>query len=233
MIGSFNSKLDYLTKNLAKKRIELLQSEDTYGACLLGILCDLFGEELLTWSPTTIKMEINSYLGSKLNNAIYNKAMAAITIVTTDFMYQGVPQFLAIARALAGDGADADYSEPVDFDDLCWAIIEADTIWPFPNRDDKGRIILPPEVEKLLTYFQKQEGYQTIPPITNVAIQLPDDSKPEDSVSPDITVLSMSSDKMEELENKLASMKEELKHQIAELPLQNKYDATIKHTLSF
>lgn len=234
MFTTQSPRLEYLTESLSKERKRVLTDPDTFGAVLLGVLCDIFGEDLLTWNPLTVKMDVEDFLADQWRMPIYNKAMAAITIVSTDYLLQGVPQFVSIAKALNGEGIDADYADDIDLDDLLWTVMEADRIWPIDSRDEEThKIILPAQIEKLISMKQEIEGFSAIPKLANITFQLKPSTKATDQLGVDETAMSLQVDKMEGLKNELENRLQLFNQQIKDIPLSKNYNDVPKSSLEF
>ncbi|GHT41330.1 hypothetical protein FACS189443_2970 [Planctomycetales bacterium] len=119
---------------------DLLTSPDTFASTLLIITVKHLGPEFLTspdgvWEPTTIKLELKSYTGIELPDDNLSKLMAAISVITTDNLLRGLPSFLATVHGLNGDGIDWSYAEPLDTEDLAWAVTEALFLSPPTDQD--------------------------------------------------------------------------------------------------
>jgi hypothetical protein len=116
----------------------LITSDEVFASTLLLIATDLFGKNILQeggWTPQTFRMEFAAHVGGTLPDSNLGKLMAAISVMTTDGLYRGLSSFLFTVHGLLGDGTDWSYAEPIDAEDLAWAVMEAMLIWP-PEEGD-------------------------------------------------------------------------------------------------
>jgi len=104
--------------------------EDSMASTLLVVAVRRFGQDLLTWDPETIQLELSEATPNLLDSN-YNKLMAAIRIATSDEFWTDLPSFLELCNALDGDFIAG--FEPPDLETLSWGIVEAAIICPPEN----------------------------------------------------------------------------------------------------
>ena len=107
-----------------------LLNRESFATTLLVAASDLFGPDLVSWDPTTVRMELESELGRDVPEANYNRLMAAIQLVTTDAFYQSLPDFITLCNILDHGMVDLDTFDPADAGEIAWGITEALLIWP-------------------------------------------------------------------------------------------------------
>jgi hypothetical protein len=122
----------------------LARSEEVFASTLLAAAIDLFGTEVYDdagqlRAPGTFALEFQQRLGFPLPEENLGKLIAAFAVVTSDALYRNLRSFLCTVHGLLGDGTDWSYAEPVDTDDLAWALTEAFLLWPpFPEDEESG-----------------------------------------------------------------------------------------------
>jgi hypothetical protein len=148
----------------------LSDPENTFAATLLVILVDMFGGDTLlngeygSLTPQTISMEVERFYNVKLPPENLGKIMAAISLETTDNITRSTSSFLATVHGLIGDGTDWAYEEPVDVDDLAWALMEATLIWP----PEEG-VMYDPQIVAYCQLMLSREGIKSPPSILSFA----------------------------------------------------------------
>lgn len=152
----------------------LLTSDDTFATTLLVWFMDTYPEQdeeghlaCLKWSPETIKMELDRAAGTPIPKVVFDKLMAAITIVTTDMFFKNVKTFIPIANILAGDDFQPDELEPPDAAECAWAITEALLLYP-PDEEDPE--LFCDEIRTLIGFTLKEEGFVTPPDVLRIAL---------------------------------------------------------------
>lgn len=149
--------------------LKLIQSDEIFASTLLILAVDLFGSECVSesggsWTPETFRMEFQAHFGCSLSNDTLGKLLAAVSILTSDALYRGLPSFLFTVHGLLGDGTDWSYAEPIDAEDLAWAVMEAMLIWP-PESGD----LFDPQIVAWCRMILKTEGLMSPPAVLSFA----------------------------------------------------------------
>lgn len=144
---------------------ELIRSEELFASTLLLLTVEHFGQEMFdengsSWTPQTLRMELGALFGCKLGDDQLGKLMAAIAVLTSDALYRSLPSFLMTVHGLLGDGTDWSYAEPIDAEDLAWAVMEAMLIWP-PEEGD----LFDPQIVAYCRTCMKREGLMSPPSV--------------------------------------------------------------------
>ncbi len=113
----------------------LIQSDEVFASTLLLLAADMFGTDMVredgtSWTPQTFRTEFTVRLGGDLPDDNLGKLMAAMSVLTSDALYRSLSSFLFTVHGLLGDGTDWSYAEPIDAEDLAWAVMEALLISP-------------------------------------------------------------------------------------------------------
>ena len=147
-----------LSRPLAPKAIQrtLLLADESFATPLFLLVADRYGEEVLEWSPETIRMELEQDFQLQLPKVTLDKIMAAITIVTTNYFYKDVTRFIELCNILAGDDFQPDEFEPADADEMLIAITEALLLWP-PD-DDPEDTEFDPEIREYISQVLGDQG---------------------------------------------------------------------------
>jgi len=158
----------------------LIASEDVFASTLLILIIDRFGAECLSgedgpWTAENFRIEVKSHFNTDIPDDNMGKLMAAIAVLTTDNFFRSLPSFLFTVHGFLGDGTDWSYAEPLDLEDLAWAMMEALLLAP-PQKGDlfdsqivaycktlvkREGLLSPPAV---LTFAAEEEAYGDITP---------------------------------------------------------------------
>jgi len=149
--------------------IPLIQSEEVFASTLMLLAADRFGMDLFTddgsiWTPETFRQEFEIFFGCRLPDDNLGKLMAAFSVLTSDALYRSLPSFLFTVHGLLGDGTDWSYAEPMDAEDLAWAVMEAMLIWP-PEEGD----LFDPQIVAYCQAMMKREGLMSPPGVLSFA----------------------------------------------------------------
>jgi len=156
---------------LTPKVKEIILDGNTPATVLLVLAVDLLSEELLTWDPATVRMELEEMAGAKLPPASLNRLMAAVEIVTSDGFYRDLPTFVRLCNTLYNGTLDLETWDPADAGEVAWGITEALLLWPPDPQDEE------PFDHKIVEYIGfalKDEGIMRPPDVLQLGI-LPKD----------------------------------------------------------
>ena len=143
-------------------------------------MIDRFGDIFLSgeegpWTAEMVQFEIKEQFGVAIPDDNLGKLMPGIALLTTDNFFRSLPSFLFTVHGLLGDGTDWSYAEPIDLEDLAWAMMEATLLFP-PQEEDlfdsqivayckmmvkREGLLAPPS---LLTFAKEEEAYGNITP---------------------------------------------------------------------
>lgn len=160
-----------------KQRLsKLFQDEAAWGAALyIGALQVMTADELATFEPATIRLELQYEAGIRLIDIdIFGRLMAAITVVSTDLFYQDLPAFIEICNVLTGSPPLANVFDPADSWEMSWAVAEMDLIDP---RDED--IEFSEEIRAYMGMMLQQDGFFSPPGILHMVI-MPKMSTPQE-----------------------------------------------------
>jgi len=150
---------------MADSLTNLLQSDEVFGSTLLLLAVDRFGPEIVDedgscWTPETFRREFLAQFGCSLPDDNLGKLLAALSVLTSDALYRGLPSFLFTVHGLLGDGTDWSYAEPIDAEDLAWAVMESMLLWP-PEEGD----LFDPQIVAYCRASMKREGLMSPPAV--------------------------------------------------------------------
>jgi len=122
------------------KPSDFFTSEETFASTLLILMFDRFGDAFLTgengpWTAETIRLEVKDQFCVDIPDSNLGKLMSAIAVLVTDNFFRSLPSFLFTIHGLLGDGTDWSYAEPMDLEDLAWAMTEALLLSPAQEED--------------------------------------------------------------------------------------------------
>ena len=143
----------------------LIQSDEIFATTLLVIAVDRFGAEIVNDSgnvrtPEAIRYEFSALFGCQIPDDNLGKLMAALAVLHSDALTRSLPSFLFTVHGLLGDGTDWSYAEPIDAEDLAWAVMEAMLIWP----PEEGSLF-DPQIVAWCRTMMKAEGLMSPPAV--------------------------------------------------------------------
>lgn len=150
---------------MADSLVALLGSDEVFASTLLCLAVDRFGTDMFpeeggSWTPETFRMEFKAVYGVELPDDNLGKLMAAISVLTSDALYRGLSSFLFTVHGLLGDGTDWSYAEPIEAEELAWAVMEAMLLSP----PEEGELFHPQIVAWCKTIL-KTEGLMSPPSV--------------------------------------------------------------------
>lgn len=140
-----------------------ITSPESFGATLLIAAVDVLGPEMYSWTPETIRLELQDELGAKIPPANLSRLFAAINILTTDDFSFRVSRFINLSNILAGDDFDPEEFDPADADEMAWAVTESS----FINPDHLDRFS--EEIKGYVCFKCKEEGLARLPGVLSFA----------------------------------------------------------------
>jgi len=148
----------------------LLLAEESYTTVLLLLVLDVYGPELLTWAPETIRLQLEEDFSLSLPKATLDKVMAGVTLLTTNYFFKDVTRFIELCNILAGDDFQPDEFDPADAGEILWGVTEAALIWP-PERDETDDTEFGPEVRGYIEEILHQEGLASPPDVLRLGLR--------------------------------------------------------------
>lgn len=204
---------------------QLASSPDTYGTTMLAIAIKALGPDFMPseateelWDPQTILMELSGFLRTPVNPTAFNRMMAAIAVVTTDYVFKSLPDFIQIVSGLTGGTPPGVVSLPDAFD-VTWGITESVLLWPPDAKDTE------PFVDEIVDYIGavlKREGIINPPDVLRLGLR-DDTSKLLDKIHAEFTddpamfnaIFDMEKNKTHEIEDDLRFNLQQLASQLA------------------
>ena len=145
---------------------EFWSNPDSYVSALLMMYIDRYGTEGLTWHPQTIQMQITADFNVQLPKENFDKLMAGIQILTTDYFYSKLPEFIQLCNIFSGDDFDPTVFDPADSFEMAWAMTEVMMLDPPETRN--------PFSEEICAYIGevlKEEGFITAPDVLKIGLK--------------------------------------------------------------
>lgn len=160
----------------------LWTSPQTFGSVLLTVFLDRFGVEGLQWDPNTIMLEIEEEFDVALSQAVMDKLLVAINILTTDTFYTSLPDFITFCNVLSGDTYRPDMFDPADSSEVAWGLTEGLLISP---PDDESDGPFNDEIRAYIGAVLDSEGIINAPDILQIALRTANVSDAADQFSDD------------------------------------------------
>ena len=104
---------------------DILTDPKSFATTLLVVAWDRYGTDLTTWSPATLRMELEQDFTMKMPKPNFDRLMAAISLVMGNEFYKHLPTFIRFCNILSGDDFDPRVFDIADSDEIAWGITEA------------------------------------------------------------------------------------------------------------
>lgn len=123
---------------------ELFSTDKGFAATLVTCFADKycympdgeFTQEPMEWDPEAIQLELEEDLDIKVFPRAFDRLMAGISIVLTDFFWKDLRNFEIVCNVLSGDSYDPTIWDPADAAECAWGITEAMIIEPEETSDN-------------------------------------------------------------------------------------------------
>lgn len=111
-----------------------------HATTVLAALVRHYGLEFLNWDPSTVEKEVEEDFSVELSSEVFDKIMAATTVVTTDRVYRDVGLFDEVVNSFVDLGLSEDEEAPT-VEEIALTVAEIYLLDPAPEvRDlDAGR----------------------------------------------------------------------------------------------
>lgn len=116
-------------------RRKYLENPDTYATTLLTIVYDVYGTDVLEWTPETLRLEVMDDFNVEMPKINVDKIMAAVSIITSDDFYKNLSRFITLCNILSGSEFNPLVFDPADSIEIAWGITEAMLLYP-PDDDE-------------------------------------------------------------------------------------------------
>lgn len=209
---------------------KLLLDPEAFATSLLIVLVDHYGQEALRWAPQTIRMHLEEDFQVSILPLNFDKLMAAITIVTTDFYFRDLSRFIILTNALCGDGFSFTEFDKADVHECAWGIVEAWMLNPPDSQQPFDTAI-----RHYLSVLLQHDGYVVPPGMLRMAIDGDRTAGVMRNFGHDpqmlATINAVQSDKTREVDDMVQRNLQELLAQIKDLPLKTGNSKNIAETL--
>jgi hypothetical protein len=200
---------------------QVWSSPSVFATTLVVLFVDRYGTEGFAWHPSAIRQQIQEDFNAETPPANFDKLMAGITLLTTDFFYRSLPRFLHLTDALVGNGFDPSGVALPDSYECAWAISEACLLAP-PERVTKDE----PFAQEILDYLGQRlsaDGFIRPPDVLRIADGWNKGEQVRDDWADDPEMFSalyqVQNDKASQVEQTIRENMQELLEQIEMLPL--------------
>jgi len=203
---------------LPRLKLKLVfEDPENYATTLLIAATDLYGPDLLTWAPDTIRLELKEDVGATIPDENLDKLMAAIAILTSDAFYKDVSKFIQLCNVLSGDTLEIEVFDPADSAEMAWGMTEAMILSP-PEEPEP----FTDEIRFYMGHAIAEDGILSPPDVLGVAI-MDNQDDPLNNLSDDPSMYeafyATQQGKSQEITNMVQSQLHELIAQIEDLPL--------------
>ncbi len=141
---------------------EAWSSLDTYATTAVTMLIDMYGVECFSWSPATIRVELNEDLGVVAPPPVFDRAMVAINLLSSDSFYKSLPTFNDFCVILSGHSVSYQMFQMADTLDVAWGITEGVLISPPDDSDEEPFV---PEIISFIGKVVQEEGIISPPDV--------------------------------------------------------------------
>jgi len=191
----------------------LLRQSSTYGSVAFLGLSDIWGYEWLSWEPKTVQLEIRDEFGVQVEPDLFDKILAARTIVTTDLAFRELPSFITLINALNGDGCDTPVSQPIDPADMSWGVLEMSLLYP-PSESETFS-------EEIIGYMEECLKWQGVRGVPNSLVNILPEPKFDDMVASDPDTMEGIFQRLQDVNDEVVSNLNAWKYQMGQLRLAN------------
>ena len=200
-------------------RKKMLTDPGIYATTVVTLVIDDYGTEALSWSPETLRMELQSDYDIELPGFVLDKLAVATMLLTTDEFFKRLSRFVTVCNVLSGSSLNTNVVDLADAAECAWGITEALILAP-PDEDE-------PFTEEIRRYVGKTldwEGIKNPPDLLRIAIRDTATGLPDyEGMLSDPDLFDASFDEQLERSNEIETMLREnlieLTEQLAVLPL--------------
>jgi hypothetical protein len=211
----------------------LWTSPQTFSSVLLTVFLDRFGMEGLQWDPNTIMLEIEEEFDVALSQAVMDKLLVAINILTSDVFYTSLPDFITFCNVMSGDTYRPDMFDPADSSEVAWGITEGLLIAP-PD-DEEGDGPFSDEIRAYIGAMLDSEGIINAPDVLKIALRRANVSDAANQFSDDPemfnAIYDVEAGKSEEINNIIRTKVNMLLGQLRAVELKNGSTEKVTQTL--
>ena len=151
---------------LPRLKLKLVfEDPENYATTLLIAATDLYGPDLLTWAPETIRLELKEDVGATIPDENLDKLMASIAILTSDAFYKDVSKFIQLCNVLSGDTLEIEVFDPADSAEMAWGMTEAMILSPPEDPEP-----FTDEIRFYMGHAIAEDGILSPPDVLGVAI---------------------------------------------------------------
>jgi hypothetical protein len=122
-----------------------------------AIALHFFGEEIYSWEPETLSLELADILDIKIDEDNLDRLHAMIAAITSNSFYKDWAAFTAICSALSGENDPTEVAE-MTIAEFVWGVIEVSL-----NDGDDEPQLFSPDIASLVGVVLDEEGF-TAPP---------------------------------------------------------------------
>jgi len=129
-----------------------------------AIALHFFSEEIYTWEPETLSLELADILDIKIDEDNLDRLHAIIAAITSNSFYKDWAAFTAICSALSGENDPTEVAE-MTVAEFVWGVIEVSL-----NDGDDEPQLFSPDVASLVGVVLDEEGFTAPPEPVSFAI---------------------------------------------------------------
>lgn len=204
--------------NFQQKIRSVLLDPNSFATTLLVATWDRYGPDLASWSPETLRMELDQDFSMTMPKANFDRLMAAISLIASDEFYVNLPAFIRTCNILSGDDFDPLTFDPADGDEMAWGITEAMLIHP-----GEGDEPFDEEIRWYIGSVLDLEGVVNPPDVLQIALREPRKQNIPSEFADDPEMFQglweSQNSRSEEIKQIVAANLQELLNQVTRLPL--------------
>lgn len=141
----------------------IFSNDDAYATSLVTVFIDTYTSEALAWHPSAIKQQIEEDFPGTVSRLCFDRLMAGITLLTTNYFYRRVSVFIEVCNVLSGDTFDPTEFDPADSAECAWGITEAMLIHP-PDEPEP----FSSEIRAYIGAVLNSEGFVSAPDVLRI-----------------------------------------------------------------
>jgi len=101
-----------------------IESPETLATVIHALLLQQYGEDIYTWEPLTISLELRDDFGAEINSQTLDRWSAMQVVMVNDAFFKKLDGFLAISNTLAEGIPFFDMFNVVTTEEAAWAVTE-------------------------------------------------------------------------------------------------------------
>lgn len=150
---------------MTSNEAQIINNPEVFATTALALLFHKYEEEVFTWDPITLTMEMRGAYGREPEEEIFDRIMSAINVLTNNSFFVDLDAFLNVCNALNFGVTMSNMWVPADLDDVLWGVTEVRMLLGEDyNEEDFSH-----DIRRYVGFLLQQEGINKIPSVLTFA----------------------------------------------------------------